>query len=370
MSIKVAVVGLGWAARSIWLPRLVGRPDMEVTGVVDPDPTARASVVGEWPGTPVLSSTAELGPDMVDLAVVAVPNHLHSTIACRLLDRGIPVFVEKPVCLSTAEADRLAAAERLGGSVLLAGSAARYRADIQGLQRMATSVGQIRHVRLAWIRARGVPGGRGWFTRRQFAGGGALVDLGWHLLDVANQLLGPISFDQIVGTTSDDFIRRDAWQAAWRADQPVDNDSGVGAGDVEDTVRGFLVTDDGLSISLQASWASHVVRDSTLVEVHGDAGTATLRCTFGFSPNRMNGSSLTLTSAGETVSEPVVDEPVGQEYDRQLAALPGLLADPANKGRAVEEARWTIDVIHRIYDSARRARGRAFPVEEPAWTPS
>ncbi|WP_131742555.1 Gfo/Idh/MocA family protein [Actinomadura roseirufa] len=347
--LRVALVGLGWAGRRIWLPRLSEHEKYEVAAVVDPDPAARAEA-----GAPLaLASVEDLDPGAVDLAVVAVPNHLHSAVAARLLARGVPVFLEKPVCLSVAEADRLAAAEREGGAVLLAGSAARYRADVRALLGFADELGPIRHVDLAWVRAHGVPGAGGWFVRREHAGGGALLDLGWHLLDTVGPLLGPVVFEQVVGTVSADFVNNDSRRARWRETDA--EPAGAGRGDVEDTARGFLVTDGGVSVSLRTSWASHEARDITAITVEGGAGTAVLRCTFGFSTNRQKASTLTRTWHGRTKPVPVPEEPVGVEYSRQLDELPGLLADPAQRGAAIAQAREMISAIERLYDSARSA---------------
>ncbi|MEU3466073.1 Gfo/Idh/MocA family oxidoreductase [Streptomyces sp. NPDC006733] len=355
--VRTAVVGLGWAAKSIWLPRLREHPSFAVTAVVDPSPAARAEVAHGRTGTRLLADVAELDRGMVDLAVVAVPNHLHSAVACRLLHMGIPVFLEKPVCLNSAEAQQLAVAEAAADGVLLAGSAARYRADIQVLREViAKDLGRIRHVELSWVRARGVPNAGGWFTQRQFAGGGALLDLGWHLLDTIGPILGPVGFDQAVGTVSDDFVNNDSSRAAWRRDQPAGRQED---GDVEDTARGFLVTEDGVSVAIRASWASHEAHDVTLLRVDGSDGTATLRCTFGFSPNRRHGSTLTRVQDGITTEVALPDEEIGTEYLRQLDDLPALLADPASKGRTVEEVRRTISVIERIYRSAHKARADA-----------
>lgn len=379
--LRVAVVGLGWAGRSIWLPRLREHPRFAVTAVVDPDPAARAAVAtdlapagqetdaaGGASGSAELAVFADVdelaaaGPARPDLAVVAVPNNRHADIAERLLAAGIPVFLEKPVCLSSAEADRLAAAEQAGDATLLAGSAARYRADVSRLYEVAASLGAIRHVDLAWVRARGIPDAGGWFTRREQSGGGALVDLGWHLLDTLTPLLGAVRFREVIGTTSDDFVNDGAWAAAWRhGDQPADGQPApeqpprVG-GDVEDTARGFLVTEDGTSVALRASWASHEARDLTAITVEGTGGTVSLRCTFGFGPNRQDRSLLTLTRTGQTSPVTLPDEPIGAEYRRQLDELPAMLADPASRGRAIAEVRPTIAAIERFYACARASR--------------
>ncbi|WP_446033981.1 Gfo/Idh/MocA family protein [Streptomyces olivaceus] len=346
MTLRLAMVGFGWAARSIWLPRLRRQPDLAVTTVVDPDAAARAAAEDDGVGT-VLDRPDALSAVDVDLAVVAVPNHAHCAVAAALLRRGIAVFLEKPVCLTETEAEELASAEKEGGAVLIAGSAARHRPDVRALGGLAADIGPIRHVRLDWVRASGVPG-TGWFTRQDLSGGGVLVDLGWHLLDVLLAVLGPVEFDDVVGTTGTDFVGRSSAQAAWK------DAAATGAvADVEDTVRGFLVAADGTSVALHASWASHATRDTTTVELHGNAGTARLTCTFGFSPNRVAEPVLTLTRDGASEAVPFAAEPVGAEYDRQVAALTALLADPASRGRAVDDARWTVRLIERLYASAR-----------------
>ncbi|WP_229074511.1 Gfo/Idh/MocA family protein [Actinoplanes sp. DH11] len=347
---RVAVVGLGWAARSIWLPRLLAQPGFRVAAVVDPAPGARAEVERAGLTVPVYPDVSALTAADIDLAIVATPNHLHADIGMRLLAGGVPVFLEKPVCLTSAEADLLAAAELAGGATLIAGSAGRYRADVRALRDLLPTLGRIRHLDLAWVRARGVPAGKGWFTHRGQAGGGALIDLGWHLLDTVTGLLGATTFEQAVATFSDDFLHDPAAGAAWRQDSA----GTAGTGDVEDTARGFLVTGSGVSVSMRASWASHEATDVTVIRVEGSAATATLRCTFGFSPNREGPSRLTTIRHGETTPVAVPDEPIGSEYARQVAELPALLTAPGARGRAITEARGTVAVIERLYDSAHR----------------
>ncbi|MEU1888254.1 Gfo/Idh/MocA family oxidoreductase [Micromonospora sp. WMMD987] len=351
MSIRVAVVGLGWAGRELWLPLLREHAGFEVVAVVDADPASRAAFREET-GLAVHPTVDAFTAREVDLAVVAVPNHLHVEVAGALLATGISVFVEKPVCLTSAEADVLAMAERRGG-MLLAGSAARYRGDVAALRRTLAELGDIRHVDLGWTRSRGVPRAGGWFTQRGKAGGGALFDLGWHLVDTLAFLLGPASFTQVIGVTSDDFVNVGAWRAAWRQDEP-----GAEAADVEDTARGFLVRDDGVSVCLRASWASHEARDVSSIRVEGRAGVAELRCTFGFSPNRDPEPVLTVTREGTTTRLPVPAERIGIEYTRQLDDLAAMLADPGTRGRAIAETRPIVQMIENFYASAGSARAR------------
>lgn len=346
MTTRTALVGFGWSGEKIWLPRLLANPGYDVVAAVDPDPARRAAFTAAT-GLPAFADPGELDADTTGLAVVAVPNHLHAPVAASLLRRGITTFVEKPVCLTVREADLLADAERHGGAPLLAGSPFRCRADVTALTKLVPELGRIREVELSWIRARGVPHARGWFTSRERAGGGVLLDLGWHLLDVLEDITGSVRFDQLAASASDDHVREAWWSAAWREDEP-DPD---GVADVEDTVRAFMVTGDGCSVGLLASWASHeAAHDVTTIRVAGSAGTATLRCTFGFSPHREPRSSITHVRMGTTTDVEVDTEPIGAEYDRQLADLLSELAVP--RERAIDRSRRIITTIDEIYTAA------------------
>lgn len=343
-AMRVAMVGLGWTGRQVWLPRLRRQPGITVVGAVDPEPVLRATTARGGAGVAVVAGIDELGPDAADLAVVTVPSARRVHVAAEILAAGIPVFLTKPLCHNRIEADLLAAAERAGGTVLLADNVNRHRTDVRTLHDLVGSVGTPRHIDLSWVRARGR------------SASGALLDLGWHLLDAVAPVLGDATFRQVVATVSDDFVRGGPARASWRR-------GGANAA-VEDTVRGFLVTDDGVSVALRASSASHELNESTLIRVEGADGSVTLRCVFGVGPEPARTSTLTWTHDGRSE---VVDLPaaaIGEEYERQIAALPELLA-AATPGRAVDDARRTIEVVERLYASAGQA-GVALSAAQPA----
>lgn len=357
MTIRTAMIGLGWSGREIWLSRLLARDDYTVVAAVDPDPAKREAFTAAT-GRPAFADIDGLRAGEVDLALVAVPNHAHAPIARSLLLRGFPTFVEKPVCLTTAEANQLADAERQGGALLLAGSASRYRADVLALLKLVPELGRLRNIDLSWERARGVPQPGGWFTNRARAGGGVLLDLGWHLLDVLEETVGPVEFGQIAAAVSDDHVNDPSWSAAWRQDLPVPDI----AADVEDTVRGFLVAGDGLSVALRASWATHsATHDVSAIRVEGSDGTATLRTTFGFSPNREPRPRITLISHGETREIQAPVEAIGAEYDHQLDDIAQRLSDPSAPGCAIAVVRRIVATIEAIYRAAAAHSASAGP---------
>jgi oxidoreductase len=364
MTIRTVLIGLGWSGREIWLSRLLARDDYEVVAAVDPDPAKRETFTATT-GRPAFADIDALQAGAADLALVAAPNHAHAPLARSLLMRGFATFVEKPVCITTAEANALADAEQTGGGLLLAGSASRYRADVVQLLKLVPELGRLRNVDLTWIRARGVPQSRGWFTHRAQAGGGVLLDLGWHLLDVLEEIVGAVDFGQIAASVSDDHVNDPSWTAAWRHDLPAP----AMEADVEDTVRGFLVTDAGLSVSLRASWAAHsATRDVTAIRVEGSEGTATLRSTFGFSPNREPQPRITFVSQGQVREIPVPVEPIGAEYDHQLDDISRRLFDPSSRGCAIAGVRRIVATVEGIYAAAATHSASARPSAAEALT--
>jgi oxidoreductase len=350
--VRVALIGLGWAVRELWAPKLAAHPRYTVVAVHDPDPAAVEWAAEHFPAARVLGDPDDLGPAEVDLAVVATPNHLHAATAVPLLRRGICTFVEKPVCVTSDEATALAAAERSGGARLLAGSAAWYRADVAALRALLPRLGPLRTVELAWVRSSGIPSPGGWFTERRRAGGGALMDLGWHLLTIGMRMLSWPRVDGVTGAMSADFLARAGSAAAWRADPRPGPRTAPAALDVEDTAHGVLDLRDGPLVTVCAAWASHAGRDVTRVVLEGAAGRAELSCTFGLSPNGIDDPALVLHRDGRSELVEVARDERGAEYGRQLDVLPALLTDPGQAGVASAEAARTIDIIERLYRSS------------------
>ncbi len=350
--VRLALIGLGWAVRELWAPRILDHPAFTVVAVYDPDPAAATWAADRFPAARLLSEPGDLRRDDVDLAVVATPNHLHARTAISLLERGISTFVEKPVCVSSEEAAALAAAELAGGARVLSGTAAWYRADVMALRGLLPDLGPLRSVELSWIRASGIPAPGGWFTERRRAGGGALVDLGWHLITLGMRMLSWPRVTQVTGAVSADFLARAGAEATWRGDSPDGPVRELAPKDVEDTARGVLALDGGPLFTVRAAWASHSERDVTRLVLEGADARAELTCTFGLSPNGVGRSTLVVHRDGRAEEVELEREDRGTEYRRQLDLLPTLLADPAQQGVATDEVIRTIDIIERLYRSA------------------
>ena len=188
---KVAVVGYGYAGR-YFHTYLVGlASQLELYGVVTSRPEARAQIQSQL-GVKVFARYEEVLADpAVDLVVLATPNDVHAAQAIQALEAGKHVVTDKPIGLSTAEADAMIGASRKSGKLLSVFQNRRWDGDFLTVRQVMAEglLGEVFSMELCWAQY-GVP--RGWRSQHQH-GGGKFMDLGSHLLDQALQLVpGPV----------------------------------------------------------------------------------------------------------------------------------------------------------------------------------
>ncbi|MGZ9164714.1 MAG: Gfo/Idh/MocA family protein, partial [Anaerolineales bacterium] len=124
----------------------------------------------------------------VDALVVSTPNYLHALQTIPALNAGVHVMVEKPMAMNAQEAEQMCEAAQKSGALLMVAHCWRFDPDVLWLKEQSKKLGKI-------IRTKGIGvhthwGPSGWFTQKQFAGGGAMADMGIHALDTARFLLG------------------------------------------------------------------------------------------------------------------------------------------------------------------------------------
>ena len=188
--LRVAVVGCGLigARRAAALA-----PDDALLGCYDVNSEAAATLAARHGCRPcaTLEALLALGPDVV---VVATVHDRLAPLAERALAAGAHVLVEKPAGVSSAQIERLLAAQRESGRLVKVGFNHRFH---PGLARVAEEVHSGRHGELLHLRARYGHGGRPGYEREWRAdparsGGGELIDQGMHLLDLTHWLAGPL----------------------------------------------------------------------------------------------------------------------------------------------------------------------------------
>lgn len=216
-------------------------PGMKVVAVADPIAERRRGVVAVAPGCREYSAALELVNDVgVDLICVCLPTALHAPIALAALKAGKHLVIEPPPAIGVKQARQIEAAAIKSGKVAVYALQRRFGAGEQATRQAVEKgyVGDVRHVRVAWMRSRGIPAGTGWYTDAEQSGGGVLVDLGLHMLDLGWFLAGfpkPLS---VFARAHSNFVNPPASGQA-----------------VEDAAFALVEFEGGRSMELACSWA-------------------------------------------------------------------------------------------------------------------
>ncbi|MBX3086349.1 MAG: Gfo/Idh/MocA family oxidoreductase [Anaerolineae bacterium] len=210
----------------------------------------------------------------LDIVSVCLPNSMHAEAAIAALEAGTHVLCEKPMAPSVSQARQMVDAATKANKQIMIAYNYRYRADVQWIHRMIKSgqLGQIYHVHAMWRRETGIPGS-GWFGRKEMAGGGALIDLGVHVLDLTMWLLNFPMVKTVSGDTHMVFGQRGLKTWGHRPGQPIET-----VFDVDDGAVGFVRFGDSSNLVLEATWAEHrqPQDDMIHIELQGTEGTAVL----------------------------------------------------------------------------------------------
>jgi predicted dehydrogenase len=142
----------------------------------------------------------------VDTLIVSTPNYLHASQTITALNAGVHVMVEKPMSMNAQEAEEMCKVTEKSEALLMVAHCWRFDPEVLWLKEQSSKLGKI-------IRTKGIGvhthwGPSGWFTKKEFAGGGAMADMGIHALDTARFLLGdpkPVAVYAKIGTYYKDF---------------------------------------------------------------------------------------------------------------------------------------------------------------------
>ena len=142
----------------------------------------------------------------VDALVVSTPNYLHASQTIAALEAGVHVMVEKPMAMNAQEAEQMCEAAEKSGALLMVAHCWRFHPEVQWLKEQSTKLGRIIRTKAYSVHVHWGPSG--WFAQKQFAGGGAMADMGIHALDTTRFLLGdpqPVSVYAKIGTYYKDY---------------------------------------------------------------------------------------------------------------------------------------------------------------------
>lgn len=241
--IRCAIIGLGMGHHH--LLSYQKNPRAELVGAADLDEAKLKRAREAAPGIQTFQNYEEmLRETKPDVVSIALPNSLHLPVAVACMEAGAHVLCEKPMSTDLAGALKMQSeADRLGRTIYM-NLSQRFNAFHRAARQIVNSgaLGEIYHGYTAWTRRDGIPGFGGWFGQKALSGGGPLIDLGVHRIDIALWLMGGPKPVTVSGTTHH------------RRGIPLAREQGK-AFDVEDFASGLVRFENGASLLFEISWA-------------------------------------------------------------------------------------------------------------------
>jgi predicted dehydrogenase len=282
---RLGFLGVGWIGRHR-LQAIAASGAAEVAAVADVSETAARDAAGDAPGCALVPALDDLLALGVEGIVIATPSALHADQAVRALERGVAVFCQKPLGRTAREARRVVDAARAADRLLGVDLSYRHVAGVDRLRELvsAGALGEVYAVNLAFHNAYGPD--KAWFDDARLSGGGCVMDLGIHLVDLALWVLGWPGVDRVTSSL----------RARGRGVR------GRSTGTVEDHAAAHLELTSGASVQLACSWRLPAGQDC-LVEAafYGTEGGAALRNVNGsfydFVVERFRGTSREVLAA-------------------------------------------------------------------------
>jgi len=260
-TVRVGVVGLGMGY--VHIQRYAKSPAVKIQAICDQNEELLKKVADEFKIPQTFTKFEDfLEKAEIDAVSLVVPNYLHKPMALASLDKGWHVMCEKPMAMDTAEAIEMRDKVRATGKKFMIHFNQRFREEHQYFKSVIESgrLGNVYYASAGWRRMRGMPRFGGWFGQKKMSGGGPLIDLGVHMLDLTRWLIGSPKAVTVSASTFA-FIGQSLARA-----QKKDFD-------VEDLASALIRFDNGSTLALEVSWALNFEeREKVYMELSGTAG--------------------------------------------------------------------------------------------------
>jgi predicted dehydrogenase len=322
---RVGFLGLGWIGQHR-MQALLAEKACEVVAVADPSSEVRSRAQQLAPDCSAVASLDELLAFELDGAVIATPSALHAAQALSLLEHGVAVFCQKPLARTTAETAAIVAAARAADRLLACDFSYRHTEGMRRIRNLAAEgeLGQVYAADLVFHNAYGPD--KPWFRDSALSGGGCVIDLGTHLIDLGLWTLG---FPEVERISSRLYAQGRLLPAA--------------SAEVEDFAVAQLDLATGGVLRMACSWNLAAGCDAVIeAHFHGDRGGAVLRnCNgsfYDFAAERFEGTRRTSLA-----------QPPDAWGGRAIVAWARQLGAGARYSRAIESALKTAAVLDGIY---------------------
>ncbi|MCC6348065.1 MAG: Gfo/Idh/MocA family oxidoreductase [Candidatus Eisenbacteria bacterium] len=328
-NLKIGLVGVGGTAQVNHIPALMKVGGLELVGLVDRD-AEKAHRVAQKFGIPVSGDRIELLLDRDDLDAVDVctPNYLHAPMAIAALEAGKHVLCERPLARNGSEAASMVKAAKKADRLLMCAVQHRFRPDAQLLRRFVDKgdLGRVFLAKAGWLRQKTEWDSDEWRSTKRESGGGVVLDLGFHMLDLALWVLGQPEVESV--TASVHRSRKD---------------------EVEDSATAFFRLSNGATLTLELTWGLLMEKDFAYLNLFGAGGAALLN------PFRvhkgMHGSLVNVTPELETSRNQY-----RQSMEAQVAHFAEALRGSSRVMGGAEEILTVMELMDAVYRSAELGR--------------
>jgi predicted dehydrogenase len=279
---RVGFLGVGWIGRHR-MEAMLATGAVEAAAIADPSDEMAAEALKLAPDAKCVEGLHGLLAEQLDGIVIATPSALHAEQSIRALEAGAAVFCQKPLGRTAAEAGAVVEAARAADRLLAVDLSYRFTVGMRRLRALIEedALGQIYAVDLVFHNAYGPD--KAWFYDPELSGGGCVMDLGVHLVDLA---LWALDFPKVERVSSD----------------LLSGGAALAEGQVEDYAVANLTLENGASARLACSWRLPAGCEAVIsAAFYGTQGGAALRNVGGsfydFTAERFHGTSTeTLTS--------------------------------------------------------------------------
>jgi len=250
--LKVAIIGCGGIANGKHMPSLAKLDNVQITAfcdIVQEKAEEAAKKYGTGDAKVYTDYKLLLKDKTIDVIHVCTPNKSHADITVGSLEAGKHVMCEKPMAKTAADARRMVEAAKRTGKKLTIGYQNRYRSDSLYLNKVCREgeLGEIYYAKAHAIRRRAVPTW-GVFLNEDEQGGGPLIDIGTHALDLTLWMMNNYKPKSVMGSAFYKLGKKKDAANAWGSWDPEKFT-------VEDSAFGFITMENGAIISLESSWA-------------------------------------------------------------------------------------------------------------------
>ncbi|MBN2557365.1 MAG: Gfo/Idh/MocA family oxidoreductase [Clostridia bacterium] len=283
-----------------------------------------------------------LADKSIDAVSICTWNNSHSMIAVDALESGKHVLCEKPLAMNTSEAMAMQRAAERSGRLLMVGFVRRFGKNTKIVKDLIENgrFGDIYYARAGVIRRCGNP--TGWFADKSLSGGGPLIDLGVHMIDLCRFVMGNPRAVSVYGAAFDRLGARNDVKMVERY-RPMDSSDTC---NVEDFASAMIRFDNGSVLAVEVSFTLHTANERLYCEVFGTEAGAEIEPGFKMA-GVMDGYNVDIT--------PVYSEDHNRfqaMFDREIAHFADCIAYGTKCISPVEDGVEMMRILDAIYKSA------------------